>query len=356
MLSKNRFSVALLVLAITALACSLPGANGAPAQAPAAVKATAVDATKVALEIQATNNAPGTASGVDATKIALEIQATNNAPGPVDATKVALEVKATDAAAQLTQQAAAKQPDQPQQPPAATNNAPGVQPTADYKERMKNAKILVYEDAGNARLGEWVKATLDLMGLKYTHDGDAQGHFMSHLNSGTRWDLIIVAAESRNGVQGEFWDVITPKVTADKSALIVEMWYLSQIANGRIQSLTSKCGIQYQKTRKEVDSIYTLDSSNPVFSTPNNSFGLTNYVGYWKDKGGDYVRLTGGDAVLLAGGFPKEKSSYGMMTSCIDGRVIIQTFSTHDYHRETMQMLWENYITNTLINHFKALE
>jgi len=220
---------------------------------------------------------------------------------------------------------------------------------------MKDAKILVYEDAGSAYLGQWVKSTLDLMGLHYIHVGDAIGDFMSQLNSGTRWDLIIVAAESRTGVQGEFWDVITPKVTADKSALIVEMWYLSQIANGRIQSLTSKCGIAYQSTRKFVDSIYTLDSSSPIFSTPNNGFSLTSYVGYWKDKGGDYVRLVGGDATLLAGGFLKEKSRYGLITSCIDGRVIIQTFSTHDYSRERMQMLWENYITNTLTNHFKAI-
>jgi hypothetical protein len=224
-------------------------------------------------------------------------------------------------------------------------------------ELIRNAKILVYEDAGGARLPEWVKSTLDLMGLKYVHDGDALGDFMSHLNSSTQWDLIIVAAESRSGVQGEFWDIITPKVTSDKTALIVEMWYLSRIANGRIQSLTTKCGIEFQATRKYVDSTYTLDTSNPIFSTPNGGFSLTNYVGYWTDKGGDYVRLTGsGDATLLAGGFLKEKSRYGLITSCVEGRVIIQTFSSHDYHLEQMQMLWENYIINTLTNHFRALE
>ncbi len=338
MFSNNRFNLTLLVLLLAALACTIPGANAAPVVG----NATAVDATKIALEIQATNNAPTTAPVVDATKVALEVQA-------------------TDLAAQLTQQAA-----QPpiaaattQAPaPLATNDAPATpQPTTqDMQALIKNAKILVYEDAGTVYLGEWVKATLDLMGLKYVHIGDAIGDFMSNLNSSTRWDLIIVAAESRKGVQGEFWDVITPKVTNDKTALIVEMWYLSQIANGRIQALTSKCGIKFQSTRLYVDSIYTLDSSNPIFSTPNGGFSLTNYVGYWTDKGGDYVRLTGGgDAVLLAGGFLKEKSRYGLLTSCIEGRTIIQTFSTHDYHREQMQMLWENYITNTLTNHFKAL-
>ncbi len=331
MFLKNRLNLALLVLVVAALACNLPG--------------------------QASNVQP---PPTDAPVINVP---TVNAP-TVDATKITLEIQATALAAVLTQQAAETlaQPLIVESSPTGTAAQASVvatdtpQPPADdMKSLIKGAKILVYEDAGSAYLSEWVKSTLDLMGLKYTHIGDAQGHFMSQLNSSTRWDLIIVAAESRKGVQGEFWDVITPKVTADKTALIVEMWYLSQIANGRIQSLTSKCGIQYQSTRTYVDSIYTLDSANPIFSTPNGGFSLTNYVGQWTDKGGDYVRQTGGDAVLLAGGFIKEKSRYGLLTSCIEGRVIIQTFSTHDYHRETMQMLWENYIINTLTNHFNAL-
>jgi hypothetical protein len=329
MFFKNRFYVMLVVLAVVALACNLSKQDTPP---PRPTTAPAVIAT--------------TAPTVDATKITLEIQAT------------ALAGALTQQAAQTAQApiATATQTQVPGQALPTNTTAPNQPPAGDIQSQIKNAKILVYEDAGSSyQLGLWVKSTLDLMGLKYVHIGDAQGNFMSQLNSGTKWDLIIVAAESRKGVQGEFWDVITPKVTADKSALIVEMWYLSQIANGRIQSLTSKCGIEFQSTRKFVDSIYTLDGSNPVFSTPNSGFSLTNYVGYWKDKGGDYVRLTGGDATLLAGGFVNEKSRYGMITSCIEGRVIIQTFSTHDYRRDTMQMLWENYIINTLTNHFKAL-
>ncbi len=296
----------------------------------------------------------------------------------VDGTKIALEIQSTQMSLQLTQSVseAQKPVEQPTQPPPPATQPPTEQPTAipptptlrapteitptpepDVDALIKNAKILVYEDAGGARLGEWVKGTLDLMGLKYVHVGDRIGDFMSHLNSSTQWDLIIVAAESRSGVQGEFWDVITPKVTGDKTALIVEMWYLSRIANGRIQSLTAKCGIEFQKIRTEVDSIYTLDSASPVFSTPNSGFSLVNYAAHWKDKGGDYVRLTaGGDANLVAGGFLKEKSSYGLLTTCLDGRVVIQTFSSHDYRREVMQLLWENYITTTLTSHFKALE
>lgn len=324
MLRKNPHMLSVSILILATLACNLQSSASTPP--PAA--ATAVDATKIALEIQATQ------MSLQLTQAALATEVQPTQPPPP------------------TEQPTAAQPAPTDPPPTA------IPPTSapDMEGLIKNAKILVYEDAGNARLSEWVKGTLDLMGLKYVHDGDRIGDFMSHLNSSTQWDLIIVAAESRSGVQGEFWDVITPKVTGDKAALIVEMWYLSDIANGRIQSLTAKCGIEFQKTRTYVESIYTLDPANPLFSTPNGGFSLTNYKTHWNDKGGDYVRLSGGgDATLVAGGFLKEKSRYGLLTTCIDGRVVIQTFSSHDYHQEVMQLLWENYIINTLTNHFKAL-
>ena len=283
-----------------------------------------------------------------------------------DATKAVLEIQATQMALQLTQQAVQNaQPQQPQQPvpqqpiqPTITppTQEPEPEPTQDMADRIRNAKILVYEDAQNEGLASWVKATLNIMGLNYTYDGDAVGNLMSHLNSGTQWDLIIIAAESRSAVQGEFWDVITPKVTNDKTALIVETWYLSDTINGRIRTLTSKCGIDFQKVRTDVDSIYTLDTSHPVFTTPNSGFGLTHYVGYWWDKGGDYIRLTGnGDAQLLAGGHLDDHSNYGLIASCIEGRVIFQTFSDHDYHQSDIMALWENYITYVLTNHFNAV-
>jgi len=36
----------------------------------------------------------------------------------------------------------------------------------------------------------------------------------------------------------------------------------------------------------------------------------------------------------------------------MEGRVIIQTFSDHDYHEDQIVALWENYIYNTLKAHF----
>jgi hypothetical protein len=39
----------------------------------------------------------------------------------------------------------------------------------------------------------------------------------------------------------------------------------------------------------------------------------------------------------------------------MDGTVIFQTFSSHDYPRAKVMALWENYITYTLTNHFEQL-
>lgn len=332
MFLKNRFHLSAFVLVLAALACNMPTQN---------------------INIQlATPTVPISIPTTVATAVPT-----------VDATRITLQIQATALAAVLTEQAA-KPTAEATVTVTETQAAavPTVTPTleqaasGDMDSLIKNAKILVYEDAGSVYLDKWVSSSLNLMGLKYMHVGDAQGDFMSQLNSGTKWDLIIVAAESRKGVQGEFWDVITPKITVDKTALIVEMWYLSQIANGRIQALTSQCGIAFQSTRSYVESIYTLDGNSPIFNTPNSGFSLTNYVGYWKDKGADYVRVTGGDATLLAGGFVNEKSRYGVITSCFEGRAIFQTFSTHDYKQSDMQKLWQNYITNTLTNHFKAIQ
>lgn len=280
----------------------------------------------------------------------------------MDATRIALEMQSTALAIQLTQVALNAQTVPTQQPPPPAQDTAAPPPTSnpptateDLAALIRSAKVLAYEDSMAVPLVPWVQPTLELMGLDYTYTADI-GDLLDHLNSGTKWDLIIIAAEARSSVQGEFWDVIAPKVMNDKTALIVEMWYLSDTAVGRINQLTSKCGIRFQKVRDEPDSIYTLKPDHPVFTTPNSGFSLTNYSGYWKDKGGDYVRVTGGDAQILAGGFVSDPTAYGLIATCIEGRVIFQTFSDHDYHREDIQALWENYITWTLTNHFEALK
>lgn len=324
-MKHNRFAIFVSILLLSTLACNLTGSASTP---PAAQPA--IDTTKIALELQLTQ------MSLQLTQSAFEAQKTASAPTQPPAASPTIE--------------------QPTMPPTSTMSAPTkIPPTPepDIDTLIKNAKILLYEDT--QRIGLWVQDALNGMGLKYNQIGDRQGDFLGALNSGTRWNLIIIASEHRSGVQGEFWDAILPRVVNDKTALIVEMWYLNRIANGRIKPLTTQCGIEYQRNWAYAESIYFLDSSHPVFSEPNDGFSLINYDPYWDDAG-DLIRLLpGSDATLLAGTFQNRKSDYGVMATCFDGRVIFQTFCNHDFHRSDVIQLWQNYVYYTLKNHFLAV-
>ena len=270
---------------------------------------------------------------------------------------------------QLTQAALDAQPQQPPtQPPTEqptvsmpTNPPPptAVPPTAtpDFEDQMKSAKILVYENTDERGIGMWIQDALNSMGLNYTQTGSYSGHFMEHLNSGTKWDLIIVGAEDKDKISGEFWDVIHTRLTRDKVALIAEIWYLDRESSGPISKVLSGCGVRYQKDYQLADSIYWWKSDHPVFNEPNTVLPLLHYNRFWANQTGDQIRLGGsGDAVLLAGLAAKPSSQEAVLATCYEGRVIIQTFSDHDYNQADILPLWQNYIYNTLKNHFLAVQ
>lgn len=285
--------------------------------------------------------------------------ATSGAPA-VDTTKIALELQATQMSLQMTQAALAAQATQvqpivqPTEPPPPTPVP--VSPTPDLQARMKNARILVYENTDERNIGLWIKEALDNLGLTYTHTGSYSGHFMEYLNSGTVYDLIIVGAEDKDKISGEFWDVINDRLTRDKSALIAEVWYLDREANGPISKIMSKCGIRYQKDYQLADSIYWWVPEHPIFNEPNTVLPLLHYSRFWANQTGDQIRLGGsGDAVLLAGLQARPQSQEGVLAVCMEGRVIFQTFSDHDYKEADVVPLWENYIYNTLKARFAAM-
>lgn len=320
--SITHWGTSLITLIVLALACNVPGQGTPEATEPP----SAFDPTKAALEMQAT---------------AMSLQLTQ---------------QALDDAAQV--QSLPTEAPPPTSPPV-TENVPApteILPTAtlDARERMKSARILVYEDT--PYIGMWVKNTLDGMGLKYTHVGDALGTFMENLNSGIPWDLIIVAAEAHEEVSGDFFDVLTRRVTQEDTALIVELWYLDLISEGRIKPLTTQCGVELQKSYNTAESIYWLESNHPVFNEPNYAIPLIHYSPYWGWQAGDYMRLLpGSDATLLAGMYQDRYSDYGVVASCFEGRVILQTFCNHDYDQTDIQLLWENYIYNTLKSRFAVV-
>jgi hypothetical protein len=47
------------------------------------------------------------------------------------------------------------------------------------------------------------------------------------------------------------------------------------------------------------------------------------------------------------------KNSHALLVSCLDGRLIIQSFRTHEYQYEEMLMLWKNYIYQALKTYFE---
>ncbi len=78
---------------------------------------------------------------------------------------------------------------------------------------MKNAKILVYEDiVVDPGETQYIKKTLDTMGLNYKWDGNAVGRLKSDLLAGapggTPWDLVILGIEARGNVSGEYFEYL----------------------------------------------------------------------------------------------------------------------------------------------------
>lgn len=288
-----------------------------------------------------------------------------------DSTKAALEFQATSMALQLTQAALNAQPVvQPTSPPpqptpqpataepaAAAPAEPQATPTQDVEALIQSANVLVYENTDEYGIGMWSQDALDNLGIQYTQTGSYSGRFMEYLNSGKNYDLIIVNAEAKDRISGEFWDVINTRLTRDKAALIAEVWYLDTEANGPIGKILSKCGVRYQKDYDLADSIYWWESTHPVFTEPNTVMPLLHYNRYWANQTGDQIRLGGsGDAILLAGLGAQKSSQEAVLATCYDGRVIIQTFSDHDYDQADVIPLWENYIHYTLKNHFLAIQ
>jgi len=287
-------------------------------------------------------------------------------PPAYDPTKAALEFQSTAMSLQLTQAAQNVQVQVTEPPVVQPTSAPPTAvppspaptevqatPTPDVEARIQDAKILVYENTDERGIGMWIRDALDGMNLDYTHTGSYSGHFMEYLNSGTIYDLIIVGAEDKDKISGEFWDVINTRLIRDKAALIAEIWYLDSEANGPISKIMSGCGIRYERDWDVAESIYRWDPTHPIFNEPNTVLPLLHYDRYWANQTGDKIRRgSGGDATLLAGLMASPSSNGAVLATCYEGRVIIQTFSDHDYHQEDIIPLWQNYIHYTLKNHF----
>ena len=237
-------------------------------------------------------------------------------------------------------------------------------PALTFEDWMSEANILVYDDMYGMGDTPVIENALDGLGLgrNVTIVGSNIGDFLSEMNSGMSWDLIVVASEARGQVQGEIFDVLAMEIDSG-SSVVLETWYIDKIFNGRIQPVMQRCGITFHQDwwRDYNDDlnnylIYLLETGDPLFSQPNVVSMLIPYDVLWYGDAGDTVELiSGSDAVLMAGRLPKEHNSYGLIAECLDGQMVWQTFSTHDYKDQDMINLWQNYIYNTLLARFDYL-
>lgn len=314
-------------------------------------------------------------SGIESTQVALAIQQTGLV---MDQTRAAQAIPPTNTAEPpplptytpyptYTSQVIV-QPTVEQQPPT-TEPVVEQQTTAEpafelFEDWLDGVNILLYDDMLSLWQEQVIENALDGMGLgrNTKNVGDAMGNFLSEMNSALVWDLIIVGAESRDSISGEYFDMLADQIDRG-SSVIIEIWYIDDVASGRIQPLMQRCGISFQDDwwRDPNDNlndflVYLLEPSDPLFSQPNTISLLAPYDIMWIGDIGDVVKInSGSNAQLLGGVYPKRYSDYGLLTECVDGRMIWQLFSTHDYKTQDMINLWQNYIYNTLQARYEYL-
>jgi len=262
-------------------------------------------------------------------------------------------------------------PSTPTESPIAQTIAPEPIDEAAFNEWIKSAKILLYEDM-TARLDtfRYVKTTLDEMKLPVKDDGSAFGWLLNDLENGPKdggqWDLLIIAAEDKDGAQADFFKMMQ-KAIAQGSSGILEVWYLNNTANSSAKGLLDECGIEYENNWTKIApsniALYPLSRDHPILNDPNRILSFTRSTDYWWDPTGtktydigDLVKLRpGSEATLLLGTIDNINTAHGISTVCLDGRLIIQSFSSHVLDFKVMSPLWENYIINALRTRFVNL-
>jgi hypothetical protein len=238
----------------------------------------------------------------------------------------------------------------------------------ELEEKIKAAKILLFEDTSGNQMGllRYVKEAMDSGGYAYTDVGSAQGWLKDQLISMKEWDLIIIAAElsgmvpGYNKLSGEFFTYIKQYLDQG-TAVIMELPTLDLIFQGNIRPILDECGVEYQDNwlSPSSSSVWFLVPEHPVFHQPNEiGPSLRDYQKMWPDSG-DLLKIKYrsneqvGDALFLAGTRTDKKTSHGTLTTCMGGRLILQTFATHHYNQENIVHLWQNYAYYTLKNHFQ---
>jgi hypothetical protein len=358
----------LLFLATTFVGCSLLPVNEGEA-----LKQTQIRETQIEINVKQTllvqqQNDQQVQQTIQAQQAIMTAQAAAFNPGGAQTPPAPSPAPASPEPQPPTPAPQATQPVIQVSPPAPPTLAP-ISPD-ELASRMKTANILLYEDM-TTRLDtiRYVKPVLDKMGLKYKDDGAAGGWLRDDIakgpGEGKPWDLVIIAAENKVGPSGEFFNYVLSSL--DKgSSVIMETWFLDQSYSGLAVGMMDRCGIIYDgnwvKIAPARTVLFALDSTHPILNEPNRGMSFSKSTNYWWDPNGkinydvgDLVRVKpGSSARLLLGTSADAKDSHGTLTACMDGRLILQTFSDHQFSIDTMSLLWQNYIYNALRTRFEA--
>jgi hypothetical protein len=311
---------------------------------------------QIAADQQLEKDIIATQTALVATQMAADVQSTVNAQAATEAAQVT-DTPIPSVTPQPTETLEPTTTPQPTEAPP-TEQPPTAAPV-DFDGMMEDANILLYENIVKEPQPRYIMQALDNLGLSNNtvDTKDAAGNFKAQLLSGTDWDLVIVGVEARSSVQGEFFDYFNEQVNKG-TGLILEHWNLDDIGGAKATSFLSHCGVKVQSDWYDPPlgsrSIWWLYGEHPVFHEPNKGMSLVNFNPYWSGDAGDLLKIIpGSDATMLAGTYAQEKSSYGVLAICHDNRVIIQTYSSHDYRQDDVVRLWENYIYNALRAHFE---
>jgi hypothetical protein len=253
----------------------------------------------------------------------------------------------------------------PSRTPRPTNTViPTEVPTAtpdleaEFEAWLPNARILLFEDIapyiGYFGVKRNVKEALDGLNLNYKDTREFVGRYKTELLA-EDWDLIIQSGESRSGATGEFFDYLDEELDSGTS-VIVEMWQLDSLHNGRVSQLLSRCGLAYQddwvSAISDDRTLYWV-SESPILHEPNEDISLTRYKNFWYDDVGDFVELEpGSNSIILAGRDKGNSSADGTLMVCNDGQFILQTYSSHDYIEGEVIKVWQNLIYAALKHRF----
>lgn len=367
-LSKTVITLLTLASLGALLALSLSGCDTLTVNEEQSAKQTELRETELELNVQQTIRAlksdqsnAGTLEAQQATLNAQSLQASQQAAGLETTPEAPAPNEITQPVGQETVQSqdATRAAEAPSSTPAPPSDD-------ELAERMESAKILLYEDMVNdTATNRYVKDTLDSMGLTYKDDGSAQGWLSSDMAAGG-WDLVILATEfKKKSPGGEFYQYALEALEQGAS-VILETWYLDQSYTSSAAPLLSLCGVNFQADQEKIPParqiFFPIAGDHPVLNEPNSGLSFTNSTSFWWDSNnvitydtGDLVELApGSDAQIVLGTDATKTSSHGTLTVCMDGRLTLQTFSSHSINFDDMKLAWENYIRNALKARFTS--